>query len=284
MTEYILSVVSSVTVSGLFAAALIFLSKSWMSQRIKSSIEHEYAEKLEGFKAQLKAEHDTALEKIKASNAQNLAIQSAATASLAATHTAAQEKKFHSLEVLWKAAVQLRKESPTVLAFLNIHTASEYNLLLLDSHKSLTIDLTLDDFVKNFGEFPDAEMARLYVGEYMYSLFWAYRAIIGRIVFIIMAGVQKDTIQDWAQDTGIRQLIKHVLTDAEIQEFDNQSIGRINWLCNQIEQKILVHSAKIISGEASATFGLEQAHKIAHEATRLQKDMEDAQANISSNA
>ena len=115
MTDFILSVVSSATVSGLLTAALVFLSKSWISQRIKSSIEHEYAEKLESFKAQLKAEHDTALEKLKASNAQNLAIQSAATASLTATHTAAHEKKLQALEAYWHATVQLRAKSPTAV-------------------------------------------------------------------------------------------------------------------------------------------------------------------------
>lgn len=97
MTEYILSVVSSATVSGLLTAALVFLSKSWISQRIKNSIEHEYAEKLTGYQAQLKAENDAALEKLKAHNAQIQAIQAAATASLTASHTAAQEKKLDAL-------------------------------------------------------------------------------------------------------------------------------------------------------------------------------------------
>lgn len=54
MTDSIITLVSSVTVSGLLTAALIFLSKSWIAQRLKSAIEHEYAEKLATYQAQLR--------------------------------------------------------------------------------------------------------------------------------------------------------------------------------------------------------------------------------------
>ena len=55
-----------------------------------------------------------------------------------------------------------------------------------------------------------------------------------------------------------------------MKDFDKLKIGRINWLLNAIEGKMLSHSAKIISGEASAAFGLEQASKIAALASQLE--------------
>ena len=97
MTDSIITLVSSVTVSGLLTAALIFLSKSWIAQRLKSAIEHEYAEKLATYQAQLRAEHEVALEKIKASNAQQQAVQAAAINAVTRTHEAAQEKRLHAL-------------------------------------------------------------------------------------------------------------------------------------------------------------------------------------------
>ena len=161
---------------------------------------------------------------------------------------------------------------------MDILVASEYDELL--SNPKLTpalAELSSEALASDFGmQTPEIDSARLYAGEYMFALFWAYRAISGRIAFIVMNGQRNGTIQDWAQDHGIRQLMWYVLTDAEIQEFDNLQLGKVNWLRNQIEQKMLAHSAKIISGEASATFGLEQAQKIAHEAARLEKDT-DAQ-------
>jgi hypothetical protein len=52
--QNILTIISSVSFSALLAAALIFLTKSWISERIKNAIKHEYDEKLETHKAQLK--------------------------------------------------------------------------------------------------------------------------------------------------------------------------------------------------------------------------------------
>ncbi len=66
MQELAVSVLSSVLVSGLLVGALIFLSKTWIGERIKREIESEYAAKLEIHKAQLKAAYDIAVETHKA--------------------------------------------------------------------------------------------------------------------------------------------------------------------------------------------------------------------------
>jgi len=271
MGEFILTVLSSATASGILAAGLVFLAKSWISQRIKSAIEHEYAEKLESYRAQLKSEHDIALEEIKASNAQNEAVQAAATVSLIATHAAAQEKRLHALEVFWNSTIQLRTKAPSVLTILDLLVPKEYDQLLTNPNTMpLVAQLTTQGLTSDFGNSPEVDAARLYAGEYLFSLFWAYRAITGRIALRVVDGAKKGKIQDWAQDTGIRGLMCHVLTAAEISEFDALTIGKVKWLWARIEQKMLEHSAKIISGEASATFGLEQAQKVAQAASRLE--------------
>lgn len=50
----LITILSSVGISALLSAALIFLAKSWMLERLKNAIKHEYDEKLETHKAQLK--------------------------------------------------------------------------------------------------------------------------------------------------------------------------------------------------------------------------------------
>ncbi|MEF9964538.1 MAG: hypothetical protein RR779_09225 [Comamonas sp.] len=47
--EYLLSVFSG----GISGAALVWLAKGWISERLKQSIQHEYAEKLESYKTEL---------------------------------------------------------------------------------------------------------------------------------------------------------------------------------------------------------------------------------------
>jgi hypothetical protein len=48
------------------SAALIWLSKTWITERLKNSIQHEYDVKLEAHRAALKAEYDKEVEIIKA--------------------------------------------------------------------------------------------------------------------------------------------------------------------------------------------------------------------------
>lgn len=61
--EFITSVISSALVSG----AVVWLSKTWISERLKNAIKNEYDQKLETHKAQLKAANDIELEKLRSS-------------------------------------------------------------------------------------------------------------------------------------------------------------------------------------------------------------------------
>lgn len=65
VTEFVTTVLASATVSAALTAALVWLAKSWIGERIKGAIQHEYNEKLESYKAKLEVEHDRDLEKLK---------------------------------------------------------------------------------------------------------------------------------------------------------------------------------------------------------------------------
>jgi hypothetical protein len=59
--DFMLTIITSTFVTGL----LIFLAKSWISERLKNAIKFEYDQKLETFKAELKAESAVAIENLK---------------------------------------------------------------------------------------------------------------------------------------------------------------------------------------------------------------------------
>ncbi len=62
--------ISHVLTSTIFSSSLVglgvFLTRSWLSERMKNSIRSEYDQKLETHKAQLKAQSDVALERVRA--------------------------------------------------------------------------------------------------------------------------------------------------------------------------------------------------------------------------
>lgn len=64
MYDSIVTILASATVSTALAGLLLWLTKSWITERLKNAIKHEYDQQLETHKAALKAQHDTALEKL----------------------------------------------------------------------------------------------------------------------------------------------------------------------------------------------------------------------------
>jgi len=60
------TIITAILSSSIISGLLIWMTKSWIAERLKNSIKHEYDQKLESHKAQLKYEADTEIEKIKA--------------------------------------------------------------------------------------------------------------------------------------------------------------------------------------------------------------------------
>jgi hypothetical protein len=65
MNEFALSLITSAAVSALLSGFVVWLTKTWIGERLKSAIKHEYDEKLESYKAQLKAQTDIETERLK---------------------------------------------------------------------------------------------------------------------------------------------------------------------------------------------------------------------------
>jgi len=95
--DFIVSIISSASVSSLLAIAVVWLSRNWLSERLKRSIEHEYAQKLVAHKSILKAENDVALERLRASISQNQSIQSVATSTFTAINIASHDRKIKAV-------------------------------------------------------------------------------------------------------------------------------------------------------------------------------------------
>ncbi|MCX9722603.1 hypothetical protein, partial [Vibrio cholerae] len=65
LSDIILTILASVTASSVASAVIVWLSKTWITERVKSSIKHEYDLKLESYKAKVEIEKTAAIENIK---------------------------------------------------------------------------------------------------------------------------------------------------------------------------------------------------------------------------
>jgi hypothetical protein len=65
VSDIITQIISTISVAAFTASGIIFLAKTWMSERIKNSIKNEYDQKLETHKAELKAKSDIEIERLR---------------------------------------------------------------------------------------------------------------------------------------------------------------------------------------------------------------------------
>jgi hypothetical protein len=65
LENLIVQIITSAGVSAALSGILLWLTKTWISERLKNGIKNEYDQKLETHKAQLKAHSDVEIEKLK---------------------------------------------------------------------------------------------------------------------------------------------------------------------------------------------------------------------------
>jgi hypothetical protein len=256
---------STIASGGAAGAVVTYLSRDWISTRLKASIGHEYARKLEAYKTEL--QHTIERE---------VAIRTAAHASFSEGQKASMERKLDGIDKLWSTVLILRNKLPGALGFMDLLTVDEYRSARENQHfRELTNAYSMDSLTQMTRDNGVAvEGVRPYVGEHVWLLFWCYQAIHLRILFLLLAGREDAAKLEWHKDGGTRQLMAAVFTPTELTHFDQTPSGKITWLQRRLEAKLLNALQKVISGEAFGADSLAQAVKIQEEVinfTRQQK-------------
>jgi hypothetical protein len=136
--DNLITIVSSGVVSVASSGALIWLSKSWISERIKGAIQHEYDQKLETHKAQLQSRNEIEIAKLRA----ELEI---AAAERNTRFSRVFEKTAETIATTYRDLVALRNAVNRYLALLGfVQDADEVTRTFVD------IDAVRQDFAKNF--------------------------------------------------------------------------------------------------------------------------------------
>ncbi len=119
--------------SGALSSVLVFLFRNWISERIKASIQHEYDQKLETHKAQLKAESEVSIEKLK-SQLQIVASERNIKLTRVFEQQAVTIAEIYSKLVALIAAIE---EYTKIMEFENSPSKAERRLVVADKMKEL---------------------------------------------------------------------------------------------------------------------------------------------------
>ena len=278
--EFVLTLIASAGFSSLLSVAGIWLARTWISERIHRSIQHEYDQKLAAFNAELRAESDKQAAILQASIEREADKLRFATSTIGETQKVAIERRLVGIETLWGSVLAARENVPAVMGFIDILTVDEYKTSKDRPHfKQLMGDLSVEKMAKMFKDnVGSIERVRPYVGEYLWALLGTYQALILRTALLLHWGKEDSEKLNWHQDSGIQQLLKTSLTPQELEAFEAVRIGKIGWLQRTYEQKMLAAMQLIVSGEQFGDEALKQAHQMEEKVQRLKPGGADAQA------
>lgn len=178
------------------------------------------------------------------------------------------ERRVMAVEHLWAAVLTLRQRLGGPVFFFGILLPSEYDAALRkqDAITASVQDVDEHTILEATEETTALEAERPHLGETLWLRFFIYRAFLGRLAHLIAEGKRTGHIPDWRQDSGVQQLLGHVLQQSELGELlKSTSPASINWALNALEGLLLEEISRITSGQRSAHESFENA-KVLHSA------------------
>ena len=214
--------------------------------------------------AVLIAKQESELAKLQASIDVEASVRSMLMSSVSNTRPQILEKRMASIEALWCSMFGFRDSLPGFLTYVDIITEPEFKdwIQRTDFEEEFG-DLSMETISKlATATTAEIERVRPFVGEYLWSLFFSYRAFLLRVVILVFFERAKDEPKFWKLDSGVNQILGAVLPQPEMTRFKAKEIGAIQYAQTLIERKFISHVEKVLSGDASIQEGLDQAHKI----------------------
>lgn len=267
INRYLLSLLTSAAFSVVAVGVVGWLLRRWIIERLGSGIKHEYDLKLETFKARLEEQREFSLAELRTNTDRQSAIMAMAHSAFIAGQGAAMNRTLDAIDRLWNQVLYFRSGFAGMMTLLDILVPNEY--AGLQDHKNFQKyldEISIKNQLKFFRESDEKiEVVRPYVGEYLWALFFSYRAINLRIIYLVRestANPSKREKIEWFKDEGIRGLLGIVLGKHGIEEFDKQQISKISWLRRVVEAKILDATKQITSGKGYSSESLQQASQI----------------------
>lgn len=224
--KFLSSVLASATVSTVLLAALSFLLRGWITERLKNAIKYEYDRDMESYKNMLVRVHTATAEGQKA----------------------AIERRMKAFDRLWKVMLAIKKSTSVYNYHFDIRTKAEWLSLPSDSNFRSHIGGLDDDAILLLLGDAAIEEERPYVGEIVWSLFFAYRSFNVRLIHLARSSLSNPSAIDWIADLPTRGMLSAAVSVKEIEELDRLEIGKVDFVCGTIENKVLHSWKKLISG------------------------------------
>lgn len=217
-----------------------------------------------------KNEKDVELSKLKDTLSKNQTLLNASMTMISQGFQVSYERRLQAVEVVWESILKMREYFSPLNFFFSIFLPSEYNDVSL-SEKGMLANFDINESVSLISELnKTVEKYRPFLGEEIWSLFFTYNAIMGRIIFLYFQQKNKRDIKHWSNDINVVNLFKNAIGD-KINTINLKDINSLNIIISILEQEILILINRITNGEKASEINLEHAQKLILEASKVGK-------------
>ncbi len=270
-------VVSTFSSAGLIAA-LAWLFRSAIETRLRASVQHEFNEKLETFRADLRKSEETFKADLRAKESQIEALRGGALSGLVSRQTVLDKRRLEAIEQLWDAIEKLSplKMPAAMMACVKYEWALEQADQEPNARKFFeTIASTCPPEKLQKA---DAHRSRPFVSDLAWALFSAYQAILGGSLGklqILKSGLPGDLLK-----------IDHITaaTKAALPTYsayiDKYGDAGCYQLLDILEAELLKELRRILAGEESDKASIEQANKIMLAVSKIQEQSQALESNV----
>lgn len=271
LINFALTAIASAGVTTVLLAALGWLLRTWIGERFKASVKHEYDDRLERLKSELKAQSDLDLAALKSEVDRQAEKLKIAALSFSDVQKATIPRKIEAVDNLWGAVRQARNYIPGEIYICDVLTDDE----LADMRKTAPLNeirlrlRSIDALGLSPLLFGDAEKVRPHVGEYIWALFSTYHGLLSRILFLI-SGKNED--RRWYRDENVQRLIASAFGQDRLDEFLRLQLSRYDWLRREFEGRLFVSFEQLLNGKAFSEAALRQAQEMESQLARANQE------------
>ena len=268
MAGFDLSSLVGVAVASLGGGVVIsaFVAR-WLSDRAATRIELKW-----------KHDYDRDLARLNGELTTTRTLLQTALDSASQARQAAQERILRAVEILWATLVELRDQVYPVLYIYEVLLPEEYPKALSDPGSVGLSKVDTNEFgLQNVKIGKPPERVRPFLGEDLWILYWAYRAVVGRLCLKVLEGRDKRKIPPWGLNARWRARRVHgQIAPASLEQRRNPlippSIAVPSTLMGLCERRILLEMERRISGRHIAEASIEDGRRLRDV---LQKEAEE---------
>lgn len=249
-------------------AAVLWLLRSVISTRLRASVQHEFDQKVENLKAELRKSEESFKADLRSKETQIEALRAGALSGLASRQAAIDARRIQAVDQLWSAVQALgpAKSVSATIAVLKFEGASKASASDPRARQMFAALGGEGDPTKiHTGE---AEMARPFVSEMAWAIFSAYRSILSVAMIkmqLLKTGLDMPNIID---EDRIRRLITVVLPH-QADFIAKHDTGACHYLLDELESRLLQELRRVLQGAESDKEAIKQAGEILRESENV---------------